>query len=390
MRLYIFILVLLTSLIFFVGCISIQKTNNVSLLPKTKNLFTPIIVWDKKIGSGTKNFYSKLSPAYENLIVYAADRNGLVKALKIDNGKEIWISDLSSHNCFLCSKTSAFLSGGIKVFNDKVFISTERGVLFALNKTNGKVIWTTDIDGEGLSKPVVSNDLVIIHTNSGQLQAIDINDGEIKWSLNIGTPFISLRGVSSPTISFGTLIIGGDNGIVTSVLMPQGQIIWQKQISQITTTNEIAKINDIDVTPIVDYDRIYIVSYNNVLSALDIYSGKSIWKREISSVNDMIISGENIFLIDINDRIFSIRKTDGVILWTKENLLNRGLSEAEIFNGYLVFGDKKGYLHWLDITDGESVAQNKLDSSGIQSRPVVAFDNLIVQAINGNLYLLKI
>ncbi|MGV2470595.1 outer membrane protein assembly factor BamB, partial [Bacillus subtilis] len=73
---------------------------------------------------------------------------------------------------------------------------------------------------------------------------------------------------------------------------------------------------------------------------------------------------------------------------TQDQLLNRGLSAPEVYNGYLVTGDKEGYLHWLDTSTGGFVAQNKLNSSGIHSRPAIAGDKLMVQARNGTVYLL--
>ncbi|BBV03905.1 MULTISPECIES: outer membrane protein assembly factor BamB [Providencia] len=370
------------------GCSSETDSIIMAPLPQVENQFTPSIVWDKSVGNGVGQFYSELSPVWDGSAVYAADRKGLVKAFELDSGKELWSVDLSKRTGFLSANLSALLSGGLTVDGDKIFVGTERGTVIALNKEDGQVAWDVEVAGEALSKPVVSNDLVVIHTSNGQLQALDVNSGEIKWTVNMDTPSLSLRGESAPAVAFGAAIVGGDNGRVSAVLLSQGQLIWQQRISQVTSSTEIGRLNDVDMTPIIDDGKVYAIAYNGTLAALDMRSGQILWKRELGSINDMVMSGENLYLVDQSDRVLSVRKSDGVTLWTQEDLLNRGLSAPEMYNGYLVVGDKEGYLHWLDMSTGGFVAQNKLNSSGIHSRPVVASDKLMVQTKNGTVYLL--
>ncbi|HHR6051961.1 TPA: outer membrane protein assembly factor BamB [Providencia alcalifaciens] len=370
------------------GCSSETDSIVMAPLPQVENQFTPSIVWDKSIGNGVEQFYSELSPAWDGSAVYAADRKGLVKALELESGKELWSVDLSKRTGLLSANLSALLSGGLTIYDDKIFIGTERGTVIALNKENGEVLWDVEVAGEALSKPVVNGDMVIIHTSNGQLQALDTATGAIKWTVNMDTPSLSLRGESAPAVAFGAAIVGGDNGRVSAVLLSQGQLIWQQRISQVTSSTEIGRLNDVDMTPVIDDGKVYAIAYNGTLAALDMRSGQMLWKRDLGSINDMVLSGDNLYLVDQTDRVLSVRKSDGVTLWTQDQLLNRGLSAPEVYNGYIVVGDKEGYLHWLDTSTGGFVAQNKLNSSGIHSRPVIASDKLMVQARNGTVYLL--
>ncbi|HGF6560465.1 MULTISPECIES: outer membrane protein assembly factor BamB [Providencia] len=370
------------------GCSSETDSIVMAPLPQVENQFTPSIVWDKSVGNGVEQFYSELSPVWDGSAIYAADRKGLVKALELDSGKELWSVDLSKRTGFLSANLSALLSGGLTISDDKIFIGTERGTVIALNKENGEVLWDVEVAGEALSKPVVSGDMVVIHTSNGQLQALDTATGAIKWTVNMDTPSLSLRGESAPAVAFGAAIVGGDNGRVSAVLLSQGQLIWQQRISLVTSSTEIGRLNDVDMTPVIDDGKVYAIAYNGTLAALDMRSGQMLWKRDLGSINDMVLSGDNLYLVDQTDRVLAVRKSDGVTLWTQDQLLNRGLSAPEVYNGYIVVGDKEGYLHWLDTSTGGFVAQNKLNSSGIHSRPVIASDKLMVQTRNGTVYLL--
>lgn len=371
------------------GCSSEQDTIVMSPLPEVTSQFSPETVWDNSVGDGIGKYYSHLSPAWEGSSVYAADRNGLVKALDADSGIEIWSVNLAEKTGFLSANIPAMLSGGLTVSGEHVYVGTERGTLIALNANDGEIAWTANAGGEVLSRPEVSDGLVLVHTGNGLLQAFDTASGEQRWSLNLDTPSLSVRGESAPAVAMGAAFVGGDNGRVSAVMLSQGQIIWQQRISQTTGTTEISRLNDVDMTPVVADGRVYAIAYNGNLVAMDMRSGQILWKRDFGSVNELVLDGEFLYVVDQNDNIYGLRAADGVTMWSQDKLLHRNLSAPEMFNGYLVVGDGEGYLHWLDTSDGQFVAQNKLNSSGILSRPSIAGDKLMVQARDGRLYLLR-
>lgn len=346
-------------------------------------------MWDKSVGDGVGKYYSHLSLAWEGSSVYAADRNGLVKALDTDSGVEIWSVNLAEKTGFLSADILAMLSGGLTVSGEHVYVGTERGTLIALNANDGEIAWTANAGGEVLSRPEVSDGLVLVHTGNGLLQAFDTVSGEQRWSLNLDTPSLSVRGESAPAVAMGAAFVGGDNGRVSAVMLGQGQIIWQQRISQTTGTTEISRLNDVDMTPVVADGRVYAIAYNGNLVAMDMRSGQILWKRDFGSVNELVLDGESLYVVDQDDNVYGLRAADGVTMWSQDKLLHRNLSAPEIFNGYLVVGDGEGYLHWLDTSNGQFVAQNKLNSSGILSRPSIAGDKLMVQARDGRLYLLR-
>lgn len=383
------LLVGLVASVLLAGCSSEQDTIVMSPLPEVTSQFTPETVWDKSVGDGVGKYYSHLSPAWEGSSVYAADRNGLVKALDADSGVEIWSVNLAEKTGFLSADIPAMLSGGLTVSGEHIYVGTERGTLIALNANDGEIAWTANAGGEVLSRPEVSDGLVLVHTGNGLLQAFDTASGEQRWSLNLDTPSLSVRGESAPAVAMGAAFVGGDNGRVSAVMLGQGQIIWQQRISRTTGTTEISRLNDVDMTPVVADGRVYAIAYNGNLVAMDMRSGQILWKRDFGSVNELVLDGESLYVVDQDDNVYGLRAADGVTMWSQDKLLHRNLSAPEIFNGYLVVGDGEGYLHWLDTSNGQFVAQNKLNSSGILSRPSIAGDKLMVQARDGRLYLLR-
>ncbi|TKI06737.1 outer membrane protein assembly factor BamB [Martelella alba] len=379
----------LVSLTLLGGCSWFSGEEDVvtmSPLPKVENQFQPTVIWSKSVGDGSGEYYANLRPAWQDNRVFAADRFGVVKALDIDSGKEIWSVNLSEKTGFFSRNLSALLSGGIAAAGDKIYIGSEKATVYALNAADGTVAWQTKVAGEAVSMPVVSDGLVLIHTGNGMLQALDQSDGTIKWTANLDMPPLTLRGESSPATAFGAAIVGGDNGRVSAVLLAQGQMIWQQRISAAAGATEIARLNDVNMTPVVVNNVVYAQAYNGNLAALNLRSGQIIWRREIGSVNDLVVDGNRIYVVDQDDRVIALDTQGGVILWRQSALLHRNLTSPVLFDGYLVAGDAEGYLHWMDTDDGRFVAQNKVDSSGLLSKPVVAGTKLLIQARGGEVY----
>ena len=320
-----------------------------SPLPTVENQFTPSTAWDTSVGDGIGDFYSNLHPAFADGVVYAADRKGTVKALNADDGKEVWSINLAEKDGWF-SRKPALLSGGLTVAGGHVYVGSEKAQVYALNASDGSVAWQTSVAGESLSRPVVSDGLVLIHTSNGQLQALNEADGLVKWTVNLDMPALSLRGESAPATAFGAAIVGGDNGRVSAVLMQQA------------------------------------LAYNGNLTALDLRSGQIMWKRELGSVNDFIVDGNRIYMVDQNDRLLALSNEGGVTLWTQSDLLHRLLTAPALYNGSLVVGDSEGYMHWIDPENGRFVAQQKVDGSGFLTDPVVADGKLLIQAKDGTLY----
>lgn len=357
-----------------------------SPLPTVQNQFDPQTAWSTSVGDGIGDFYSNLHPAFLDGTVYAADRHGIVKAMNIADGKEVWRVDLSEKTGWLSRNRPAQLSGGVTVAGAHAYIGSEKAQIYALNTADGTIAWQTRVAGEALSRPVVSDGLVLVHTSNGILQALNESDGAVKWTVNLDMPSLSLRGESAPTSAYGAAIVGGDNGRVSAVLMQQGQMIWQQRISQATGATEIDRLSDVDTTPVVVNGVVYALAYNGNLTALDLRSGQIMWKRELGSVNDFIVDGGRIYLVDQNDRLLALNTEGGVTLWTQSDLLHRNLTAPALYNGYLVVGDSEGYMHWINTDDGRFVAQQKVDGSGFLTEPVVANDKLLIQAKDGTLY----
>ena len=66
-------------------------------------------------------------------------------------------------------------------------------------------------------------------------------------------------------------------------------------------------------------------------------------------------------------------------------LARRSLTGPALHGDYVVVGDYKGYVHWLQASDGAMAARAKSGGDALLAQPVVADGVLLVQNVDGKL-----
>ena len=108
------------------------------------------------------------------------------------------------------------------VENGRVYLATGKGVLLALDATTGKQLWATPtgkalldlipyrFDEPGIvSSPTISGNVIYVGANDGLLYAVDKRNGKVLWRADLGSPV-----TASPVLSGNTLFIGAYDGKV--------------------------------------------------------------------------------------------------------------------------------------------------------------------------------
>lgn len=364
--------------------------------------FTPTEVWSKDVGDGVSDYYSRLKPAVGYNMVFAASRQGHIEAFEQDSGKTVWEKDFAEYNTegFLGSVSSlwsdgrsAKIAGGLSLAYETVFFGSEHGYVYALDANTGEQKWMAKVGGEVLSPPAIDAGVVVINTGAGVLFALDAQDGEQLWSHEAEVPPLSLRGISSPTASNGGSIVGTPGGKVQVNLLETGQIAWEQTIAAPTGATELDRIVDIDTQPIVLGGNIYVVSYSGTLAAIELRSGRVVWKREYGSYRNVSIAGNALFVVDNKSNVYAIDRRNGVELWSQGALRGRQLTAATAVEDYVVVGDNFGYLHWFSQDDGAIVARMEIggndEDEAVYAAPVVDGDMLYTQTRDGQLFAIK-
>jgi outer membrane protein assembly factor BamB len=386
----VFVLLLLSSALF--SCSSTDEEEDTSDLPaelaEFDQKFEPKVLWERSVGDGSDDYFSRLKPIVAHDKVYSASRAGEVIAFDLKTGDELWKSDLSDINnerSFWDSRVSALLSGGPAAGENKIFIGSENGKVYALDAQTGELSWEASIKGEVINAPAVEAGIVVVNSASGIMKALNAETGEEVWKIEQDVPALTLRGISTPVIASGGVLIGTGKGGVDVYLLNSGQQGWSIDIGEPTGSTELERVIDVDSAPVAFGDKVYSVSSRGNLAAIDLKSGRILWKRQYSSYRQISIYRNTIFLTNIRGHVYAIDRINGIERWSNLALANRGVSGPAVVDDYVVVGDFEGYLHWLNQETGEIVARHEVDSSGIHATPTVVDNILYSQSRDGDL-----
>lgn len=350
---------------------------------------TPRVAWSVNLGEGTDEYLSRLRPVYADGIVYAADRHGRVSAVNAETGRQVWRTDLSPAGSFSLAVwrkgPAAKLSGGITLANNRVYVGSEEGQMYALDAATGELDWQVNVPGEVVSAPAYGEGFLVTHLGNGTVYAMDAETGEQRWTHEEEVPTLSLRGTSSPAIAAGGVMLGSNSGRAVVLILESGQLAWDERIATPTGSSDLERMVDIDADPVVRGDTLYLLAFNGELVAMHLVSGDVLWRRDYQGYRTPQITTTRIYLTTTQSHVVELERMGGTERWRNNTLYGRSLTEVAVMPDHLVTADRFGVLHWLDRNTGQIVGRHELRKDGVQVAPLRVDDKIIVQTNNGRL-----
>lgn len=365
-----------------------DESTKIAELNDLDNAFDVEVIWSKSVGSGVNDYFSRIKPAVAYDKVFSASRDGDVLAVDKLTGNKIWqvdLSDVNDERNFWDNRNSALIAGGPSAGMNKVFLGSENGDVFALDAETGALAWQVKVKGEVITPPVFDSGVLVVNTASGILKALDASSGEELWKVEQDVPALTLRGISSPVIASGGVLVGTGKGELGVYILDKGQAGWTTEVGEATGSTELQRVIDVDAAPVVFGDKVYAISARGNLVAIELKSGRILWKRQYSSYRQIAVYRNNIFITNTRGHVYALNRLNGIERWSNVELNNRSVTGPAVVGQYVVVGDYEGYLHWINQETGEILSRHRVDSSGIHSTPTVSDDVIYSQSRNGEL-----
>ncbi|MBI2993924.1 MAG: outer membrane protein assembly factor BamB [Gammaproteobacteria bacterium] len=331
-------------------------------------------LWSEGVGSGTDDQYLKLEPAVAGQRLFTADSDGEVVALDASNGKTLWSEDVDEH-----------ITGGPGFGENVVLVGTGEGEVIALNADSGKKLWRSRVSSEVLSPPIKADGTVVVRTNDGRVFGMAGDTGKRLWTYDRTVPALTLRGTSAPLVSGGIVIAGFDAGRLAALDLPTGRLIWETSVATSRGRSELERMVDIDSEPLLMDGIIYVATFQGQIAAVQLESGRILWNREISSYAGFTADESYLYLSNDQSHVLAFDRFTGTVIWRQEKLHARAATGPASIGDYVVVGDLEGYLHWMDKATGDFVARTQLSGARIIVKPIVVGKVLYAYASDGTL-----
>jgi len=356
--------------VMLVGCTNEPPPVPPAKLTSTTSEISPLRLWSSNVGEAGRG---RFEPSLTNDSVIVANRSGKVTKLSRENGMRKWTRELNVR-----------LTSGIGGEQGQVYVGDIDGVLHALDEETGQTLWSARGSSEILVPASAGFGALIVRSTDGRVVSLNPNNGKELWTVSNTPPALTLNGYSRPLVLDGGVLIGLDDGRLLALNLQTGKPIWESVISVPSGRSEVERLVDIDADIVIDDSGIYLANYQGKAALVEPAKGQIVWSVPLSAGSGLAVTDESLIVVDDQDTVHRLDKTNGQVMWSNSEMPGRRLSPPAFTpDSDVVVGDTEGYIHVLDINTGALIGRKRVSKKAITARPVATDDALFIQATDG-------
>ena len=381
-----FLLFLFPVVCFFTGLLSygddwpVSRGNPASTALATGKIpEQPKVLWQFKTENAKSGFEG--TPVIADSRIFVGDFEGVLHAIELKTGKELWTANINKLNESSQSKSVIGFMSAAAVNQGKVVIGDFNGKVYCFEASNGKHVWTYEIDQQVASGANFYGNSALVTSESGSMFALDLNTGELKWSYATGD---QLR--SSPTIWKTFSLLGGCDGRLHKIDLDSGMAVGDGIALEAPTLSTPSVIGNIAIVP----------TQPGVVLAIDVSTNKVHWTFADQAISSDIRSSpatqgkmDGDLLIGItvvttkNRRVLGLNLENGNVVW--ETVLKKRCDNSPVIcDGRAWVASVDGMVYAIDIKNGEEKWSYQLQGQ-ILASPAIADGKFIVATEKGSI-----
>lgn len=256
----------------------------------------------------------------------------------LDKGKETQLALNLRDGEILWKRKLGDISSSPTLCEDKIFVGSSLGILWALDQNTGEVIWDFETNASIISTPACDDHpssttgegVICFGSTNGYLYALDIDSGEVSWKFKAeGAIF------SSPAIKNKMVFFGSVDGNLYAVSLKDGALMWKFKTQA-----------DVYSSPAVAESLVYIGSNDYFMYAVNQKTGKFSWKFKTEGLvrSSPIAVGDKLFFGSYDGNFYVVNRFTGRLLWKyqTEGMIS---SSPAYFDGKIYIASEDGFLY---------------------------------------------
>lgn len=340
------------------------------------------------IGAGAHgSLHLPASPIISNKAIFTMDADKRIRAYNIKTYKKLWGVELVDSD-------NTLPGGGFTFFKDRIYITLGHNIVYALNADNGKLIWKHKINGIARSTPAINYHTVVVTTIDNQTYALNPNTGNIQWIHTGINESTSTLGSPTPALHDNIVIVPHSSGEIYALTLHDGKELWSDNVVLHSVSSHT--LSDIDTSPLIDGNSVYINSYSGMLAAFELYSGRRIWERKLKTAYSPWLSGNSLYVLTDKAELICLVKETGYIKWiTKFPRFKNPKKQKDpihwtrpiVANNHIWLANSHGSLTKINAITGTKIDTFDVNDD-IFTSPAIANKQLYLLQDNATLHIL--
>lgn len=316
----------------------VKIDNEVAVLNKIASFSLPQAGGRFRGANVNKKDVAGLQVASVGGTLIAASRTGVVSAF-VGNA-QTWSMNVGD-----------IISSGVATDGRLVVVGTRSGKVVALDGTTGSVVWERSLPSSSLAPALIGSGRVMVSANDGVIYALNASDGSQVWQFSTQNPVVSVRGAATPiSLDANTALFGTADGRIHAINPQAGTPLWTRRIGRAVGGSQVHRMSDVDGTPLVVGQYLYVSSYSGQLAGFDMGTGRTLFISELASTKSPALLGNQLIGISIHGDVVAFNAMTGDVLWKNNELKYRRLTNPVVIGSHVAVGDLDGVVHVFDNT----------------------------------------
>lgn len=277
-------------------------------------------------------------------VVYYTTASGFVKAVRLDDGKEIW-ERLFPGKIF----STPAVSGKYLVFG------CADGSIYGLNASTGKTLWIQRAAKSVLASPVIFDGKVFVGASDGVFRALKLRSGKPVWTFEGVEGFVECRAY----VDEDQVVFGSWANRLYSLNTETGELQWVWQCKKPSRMYSPAA-----VWPVKSHGKIFIAVPDRSMYVIDAKTGETVSEHPACAREAIGLSGdgETVYTKSMWHRLFAFNAEDGSKKWSVETGAGYEIGCSSILEvgSAVLYPTDKGNLLAFSCEDGSLLWAHKI------------------------------
>lgn len=330
-----FVLSLLGAILLFVSCSTPNKYPHLKADPRVMIRHWTRSTFSGFHDAGVRGTEEATSAMYEQTLIFGTQNIGLISLYPISNQVR-WVLDIPGG-----------VRGDLTVADRGVYFGGSDGYFYCVDAETGQVKWRYEVRNPFVSKPTINAGRVFFNTSDNTVFALDAGTGKWIWHYKRrSSPQATIRSVSSPIVDGSEILVGLNDGFLAALNINDGILKWEVKL------HTGRKFTDVDATPVILDDKVYVASYDQALYALKRQGGQTIWRFDSGGAKAIQWDEARIYYPSTDGTLYALKKESGAVIWKFP--LDGGTPTNVILSGdQLVVASSFRYIYVVDKTTGQ-------------------------------------
>jgi outer membrane protein assembly factor BamB len=282
----------------------------------------PQIIWELETTTTANDFSS--SGALKNDLLYMTTSSGTLYVINTTNGKQVWskaigampttpviygnkifigtdagLTALDLNGTVLWETSSAAVVSSPVMVDDIIIFGDKRGNVYALLANNGTEQWSKEFFNEVYLTSASADHIIL--TSNVTCYAVNGSDGTVLWEFETNGMI-----TAAPAVHNGLVYCTSWDNYIYALFEENGTVHWCFETGW-----------GFDTPPIVADGLVFIGSHDNNMYAFDVASGSITWMFACRSGihSNPVVSGDYIIFGSDDGRVYEVEKASGNLVW---------------------------------------------------------------------------